>query len=52
LTWYCYDFVTLNRVMERMYLHYFDLDITISNNELGGDYHIKIVTPLNYPYCK
>jgi len=25
--WYCYDFVTLNRVMERMYLHYFDLDI-------------------------
>jgi len=33
-------------------VNYFDLDITISNNELGGDYHIKIVTPLNYPYCK
>lgn len=33
-------------------VNYFDLDITISNNELGGDYHIKIVTLLNYPYCK
>lgn len=25
--WYCYDFNTLNSVIERMYLHYFDLDI-------------------------
>lgn len=33
-------------------VNYFDLDIIISNNELGGDYHIKIVTLLNYPYCK
>lgn len=33
-------------------VQYFDLDITISNNELGGDYHVKIVVPLNYPYCK
>lgn len=30
----------------------FKLDIAISNNELGGDYHIKFVVPLNYPYCK
>lgn len=33
-------------------INYFDLDITISNNELGGDYHIKIIAPLNYSYCK
>ena len=25
--WYCYDFETLNTVIEKMYLHYFDLDI-------------------------
>lgn len=30
----------------------FVLDITISHSELGGDYHISIVAPLNYPYCK
>lgn len=30
----------------------FKLDIAISNNELGGDYHIKFVVPLNYLYCK
>ncbi|MCI8548330.1 MAG: prepilin-type N-terminal cleavage/methylation domain-containing protein [Bacilli bacterium] len=31
---------------------YFKLDIAISHPEFGGDYHINIVTPLNYPYCK
>lgn len=25
--WYCYDFNSLNKVIERTYLHYFDLDI-------------------------
>ncbi len=33
-------------------VNFFNLDIAISNNELGGDYHIKIVAPLNYSYCK
>lgn len=32
-------------------LNYFKLDIAISHPEFGGDYHIHIVTPLNYAYC-
>ncbi len=31
---------------------YFKLDIAISHPDLGGEYHINLVTPLNYPYCK
>lgn len=31
---------------------YFKLDIALSHPDLGGDYHIYIVAPLNYPYCK
>ena len=31
---------------------FFKLDIAISHPELGGDYHIYIAAPLNYPYCK
>ena len=31
---------------------YFDFELTISENNVGGDYHIKIIAPLNYSYCK
>lgn len=30
----------------------FNLDIGITHSELGGDYHINIVAPLNYTYTK
>lgn len=33
-------------------INVFLLDITISHSELGGDYHIHIVAPLDYTYCK
>ncbi len=30
---------------------FFDLNIVIGNNNLGGNYSVKIIAPLNYSYC-
>ena len=30
----------------------FDIDININNIKVGNDYHVKIIAPLNYSYCK
>lgn len=50
----CYLDPTRNNCIDDLnqIFNFFNLDIAISNNELGGDYHIKIIAPLNYSYCK
>lgn len=31
---------------------YFKLDVTISNPSIGSDYHVRVVAPLDYRFCK